>query len=59
MYLYDDRENEKILINKGIIITSNGRIYTRADLRYDRQILFRILNREFPNNSKNYMNRCN
>lgn len=57
MYLYDDRENEKILINKGIIITSNGRIYTRADLRYDRQILFRILNREFPNNSKNYMNR--
>ena len=57
MYLYDDSKDEKILINKDIIITSNGRIYTRADLRYDRQILFRILDREFPNNLKKCMDK--
>lgn len=57
MYLYDDKKDEKVLINRDVIITANGRIYTRSDLRCDRQRLFRILDREFPNNLKEYMDK--
>lgn len=47
-------KEEKVLINNDSIITSSRRIYVKVSFRYDNQILFRILNREFPNSLKDY-----
>ena len=47
-------KDEKVLINNDLIITSNGRVYIKAGLRCDNQILFRILNEKFPNSLKDY-----
>lgn len=54
MYLYDDRKDEKILINRDVIITSGRRIYARKKLKYNKQTLFKILDKKFSNSSKNY-----
>lgn len=54
MYLLDDKKNEKIFMNENLIITSNSRIYIKENLKCDKQVLFEVLDKKFPNSSKNY-----